>query len=328
MHELDKENSIIKFKQEVNNEHYISIIQEFEKEIYFLVIIYNKNTKFEEIINEYPDLLAIVSKNLIELINTNKITRAISEAFNTIKNYSKLEKDENLLNIFKDKIKYTILQILRNGIISKTRLKEILKQEYGFSTINIDFLLLSLIRENLVVKKIVPGKNECYILVKDISCTRVPPKSLPDEAHIEPDIINKYKKDLMNFFADYDCASEIENETIINFLTNKEVYSLLIQLREKSLSLNECLNILNNREDLFKELLENKYIYDVKGKVLLFSDIRFIKFTPFYIIETLLNRYREQEITFDEYLIHLKLLTLTQTQQINNRSTLIDYEIT
>ena len=167
LHELDKESSIIEFIPEMGLEQYVSVVQEFEGEIYFFVIVYNQNSKVEKIIKDSPEILATVSKNLTELVNTNKITRAISEAFLTIKNYSRLDKEENLLNFYKDKIKYTILQILRNGIISKSDLNLILKKNYGFSTLNVDLLLISFIRENLIIKKSVPGRKECYFLIRD-----------------------------------------------------------------------------------------------------------------------------------------------------------------
>ena len=100
-HELNKENSFIKLDSvlEENDRNIVSVIQEYEGEIYFLVLIIASRSKVNEIISS--DILAVITKNLIELINTNKITRAISEAFNTIKNYNKLE-GEDLIGFFQD----------------------------------------------------------------------------------------------------------------------------------------------------------------------------------------------------------------------------------
>ncbi len=322
LHELDKESSMIEYIPELNNEQYISIIQRFEGEIYFLIIAYDQESKIKQEAVP-PDILAIISKNLIELINTNKITRAISEAFNTLKNYSKLEKEEDLLNFFKDKIKFTILKILQEGVISKLKLNEILRNEYGFSTVNIDLLLISFIREKMIIKKNIPGSKECYFLIKDISCTRIPPKNLPDKSELGIEILKDFKEKLINFYSNYDIISEIENKVIINFLMKKDVYSLIEQLRENSISVSKCLDILNNNEELFHELLDKKFLYESKGVVALFSDIRFIKFTPFYIIEKLSKRYLNQIISFDECLAHLKLLT----GSLENYPSLIDYEI-
>lgn len=321
-HETNKENSMLEFIPEDGEYSYISIIQKFENEIYFLILVYSQKIKGEDIITESPDILALISKNLIELINTNKITRAISEAFNTIRNYSKLDEEENLINFFQDRIKYTILQILRNGVISKSKLTNILRHEYGFSTVNIDLLLISFIHENLIIKKNVPGSKECYFLIKDLSCARIPPKNLPSE-QIEEIILRKYKESLKNYYLDYYNISDFENKTIIQtVLFNKDVFHLLKMLREKRVTVNDCLNILKNKEELFNELLDKNFIYEAKGFVFLLSDIRFIKFSPNYVIEKLVERYNNQDISLNEYIAHLKLLT----EQIEEPLS-IDYEI-
>ena len=322
LHELDKESSMIEYSPEIaelGDEQYISIIQEFEGEIYFIIIAYNLKEDINNAVKESPDILATVSKNLIELINTNKITRAISEAFNTIKNYSKLEKEENLLNFFKDKIKYTILKILQDGVISKSELITTLRQDHGFSTINIDLLLISFLRENLIIKDSVPGSKECYFLIKDLSCTRIPPNHLPDSE----EIVEDYSQSLVNCYTGYDCIAEIENKSLINILMDKEVYSLIQELRKESLTVSKSLDILNNNEDLFHELLEKQFIYEAMGIVSLFSDIRFIKFTPYYLVKKLSERYYNQKISLDQYLTHLKLLT----EQLEKHPSLLDYEI-
>ncbi|MFX0003822.1 MAG: hypothetical protein ACFE9C_02490 [Candidatus Hodarchaeota archaeon] len=308
-HEINKEKSIIEFIPEDEDNSYLSIIQRMEGEDYFLILVYKQKESIEEIIKESPEILALISKNLIELINTNKITRTISEAFNTIRDYSKLDEEENLINFFQDRMKFTILEILREGVISKFELMNILKHEYGFSTVNIDLILISFLHENLIVKKNVPGSKECYFLVKDLSCTRIPPRNLPSE-QIELKDLNKLKESLKIYYFDYYNQSDFENKTIIQtVLFNRDVFSLIKTLREKILSVNECLIILNNKEELFNELLEMKLIYETKGFVYLFSDVRFIKFRPYYIIEKLVNRYQNQDISLNEYMEHLKLLT-------------------
>lgn len=320
-HELDKENTMIEFTPEDSENSFISIIQQFEGETYF-ILVYSQKNKKQNLIKESPDILAIMSKNLVELINTNKITRAISEAYTTIKNYSKLDEEENLKNFFQDKLKNTILQILRNGVISKSDLTNKLRHDYGFSTVNIDLILISFIRENLIVKKNVPGSKECYFLTNDLSYTRIPPKSLPVDKN-DAILLRKYKNSLENFYFNYDIISDIENRTIIQtVLLDKDVFSLIKTLREGRVSVNDCLSILNNKQELLNELLEKKFIFEAKGFVYLFSDVRFIKFKPYFIIERLVERYKNQDISLNEYLAHLKLLN----EHIES-PTSIDYEI-
>ncbi|MFX0012350.1 MAG: hypothetical protein ACFE9R_18705, partial [Candidatus Hermodarchaeota archaeon] len=76
-------------------------------------------------------------------------------------------------------------------------------------------------------------------------------------------------------------------------------------------------------EELFEELLEKKIIFEAKGIVYLLSDIRFIKFTPYYLIKTLSLRYQNMEISTNQYLIHLELLV----EPLKNTNTFTDYLI-
>jgi hypothetical protein len=320
-HDLNKESSLIELDSilKEKDRNIVSVIQEYEGEIYFLVLIVASKSKVGEIISS--DILAVITKNLLELINTNKITRAISEAFNTIKNYNRLE-GEDLIAFFQEKIKATILQILRNGVISKFELSEILRQEYGFSTVNIDLLLISFLREKLVLKKSLPGSKECYFLIKDLSYMRIPPKELPDE-EIDEKAANEFKKEFIKFYSKYNCSQEIDSKVILNFLLDNDVCNLIRALRKNEITVNDCLSCLNNREELFEELLEKKIIFEAKGNVYLFTDIRFIKYTPYYIIKILPSRYKNQEISLDQYLCHLELLI----SQLKDNSSILDYSL-
>jgi hypothetical protein len=184
---------------------------------------------------------------------------------------------------------------------------------------------MSFIRENLIIKKILNGPKEVYFLIKDISCVRIPPKEIhipPNDKYIE-EILKDYKKKLMQFYYNIDLINKIDNKSIINFFLDNDIRSLLKILRDRRLSVSECLNILNNKEELFNELLEQNVIYEAKGFVYLFSDIRFIKFTPYYLIEKLAKRYQDQEISLDEYITHLKLLI----EQLGDHLSYMDYEI-
>ena len=319
-HELNKDNTLVEINSTIENKEIRvrSIIQDYEGEIYFFVLINDIGVQIDEQIS--PDILVIIGKNLLELVNTNKITRAISEAFNTIRNYNKIE-GEDLIYFFQDKLKYTILQILRNGVISKNQLTEVLRKEYGFSTINIDLLLISFIREKLIVKEYVPGSKECYFLKKDLTCARIPSDLL--ETAVDEKILKKFKKDSIKFFNKYNFTQEIESKDIMNFMGDKDAYTLIKRLREENLSVNDCISILNNKDELFDELLEKRIIFEAKGIVYLFSDIRFIKFTPYYLIKTLSLRYQNMEISTNQYLTHLELLV----EPLKNTNTFTDYLI-
>ena len=80
--------------------------------------------------------------------------------------------------------------------------------------------------------------------------------NFPDVYNENKEILDDYNDKIVNFYANYDCISEIEDKTLINFLMDKEVYSLLQKLRDNSSSVSTCLDILSNKEDLFNELIK------------------------------------------------------------------------
>ncbi|MHA1723447.1 MAG: hypothetical protein ACTSXH_01195 [Promethearchaeota archaeon] len=313
-HELTNDSIIEFYSSDENQQGYISIMQQHGGELYYLLLVQEKS-EFIGNLMYYSDILAIISKNLIGLLNTNKITRALFEAFNTIKNYGRLEKEENLLNFFTDKIKFIILEILREGVISKSELINILKKEHGFSPANIDLLIISFIREQMIIKRDVPGRKDDYFLIRDLFLTRMPPKNLFSlvKGMEEEDLQNLYVR-LLSIYHDSNFISDINEKILINFLMNKDVFTLIKKLRTTSLLVIECLNLLNNNEDLFNELIENKIIYENKGNVYLISDLRFIKFTPYYLLNKLLKRYYKNEISSDELFIHADLLVRNQSE--------------
>jgi len=312
LHELDKQNSMIEYIPEEGGDQYFSILQTFQKDMYFIILVYQENMKFENIINKYPDILAIISKNLIDLIYTDKFPRAISEAFNTIKNLHVMDEEDILINFFFDRIKFTILRILRRGVISKIKLIEVLRSKYGFSTSNIDLILIAFIRENLILIENAPGVEECYFLINDISYMRIPPEKLPknlNKLKEDANTLKKYKSALLNVYLNQDYDFLIENKKVMKFLVDKEVFELIKTLRNNVISVKRSLNILNNRIDLFNELIEKNYIFEIKGFVFLLTDVRFIKFPPVFLFKKLITRYRKNKISFDEFLMHTNMLS-------------------
>ncbi|MFW9875936.1 MAG: hypothetical protein ACFFG0_22775, partial [Candidatus Thorarchaeota archaeon] len=150
----------------------------------------------------------------------------------------------------------------------------------------------------------------------------IPPNKLPKE-QMEEDSFKKIKNALKSYYFEHYSLANFEDKAIIQtVLFNKDVFSLIKTLREQHLTVNECLSILNNKEELFNELIDKNFIYETKGFVYLFSDVRFIKFSPYYIIEKLIERYHNQEISLNEYIAHLKLLTEQMGKSLSP-----DYEI-
>lgn len=324
-YELQKEKSIIVLTTEdidkdmgKKNINYLTVTQQYEGELYFFILELERLQK-DQNFEDYSEILGSISKNLIELIHSDKFMRALSEGYTQIKGFVKLEKEQNIINIFKDKIKTHILKVLEKGVISKVELINKLKENYGFSGENIDLLLSSFLKEGLILKKNLPGIKECIFLVKDLVCIRIPPnfstlnlghkkiagkKLKVSSKKFYKDYINKLKE----FFTNFDNISEIKDNTLYALFFNENIYNLIKKLRETTIPVEKALIVLEDKQELFNDLLDKTIILERKGMIYLFSDIRFISFLPIFILKNLKERYDNMEITSDQYVTHVEIL--------------------
>jgi len=152
-HELNKENSLIEldFILEGKERSIISVTQEFKGEVYFLVLIIKTKSKVSDVISS--DILAVITKNLLELINTDKITRTVSEAFNTIKNLS----DQNKNDFIKFIMDIDSKEKRESGIAKENR--NIKGNEFAEKITSIDLLIDNLIAN--IQKN--PSKKRLYL---------------------------------------------------------------------------------------------------------------------------------------------------------------------
>ena len=310
-YELQKEKSLIILSTEDESRNYLSVAQKYESDLYFLVLEIersNHNQNFDD----YFEILASISKNVIELIHSDQFMRALSEGHNQIKSFVKLDKEQNFLNLFRDKIKQKILTILEKGAISKSELIRILSEDFGFSTVNMDLLLTPFIKEELILKKDIPGVKECLFLINDLSFFRIPPKIIKSDIGQQDKSIADFSEDmsnkLKNFFINFDCIPEIKDNSLISLLFDEKIFNLIKVLRKKSISVLKTLSILENKQGIFEDLIEKKIIIEKAGRVYLFSDVRFITFIPLFLIKDLKSRYKNLEITSDQYLTHIEVL--------------------
>ncbi len=320
-YELQKEKSIIILTTEdvdKKDKNYLTVTQQYEGELYFFILEFERLQK-DQNFEDYSEILGSISKNLIELIHSDKFMRALSEGYNQIKGFVKLEKEQNIINIFKDKIKTHILKVLEKGVISKAELINKLKENYGFSGENIDLLLSSFLKEGLILKKDLPGIKECIFLVKDLVCIRIPPnlttlnlgrKKIAGKK-LKASFKRFYKdyvKKLEVFFTNFDIISENKDNTLYALFFNENIYNLIKSLRETNIPVEEALMILEDKQELFDDLLDKTIILERKGILYLFSDIRFVSFLPIFILKNLKERYDNLEITSDQYVTHIEIL--------------------
>jgi hypothetical protein len=143
-----------------------------------------------------------------------------------------------------------------------------LKESYDNSSIDIDSVLMELIRNEIVKEASVKGMpSELIFLTKDLLLIRRPPIKLLrnlSEKRLSSRLIRDYRSSVESFFQDYR-PSEMDNLKIINALVNPQVYETLRLLRIK----------IVNREELQK--LKKKGVEDTAGVLKALYDCQLIK---------------------------------------------------
>ncbi len=80
-YELQKEKSIIMLTTEdldKKDKNYLTVTQQYEGELYFFILEFERLQK-DQNFEDYSEILGSISKNLIELIHSDKFMRALSE---------------------------------------------------------------------------------------------------------------------------------------------------------------------------------------------------------------------------------------------------------
>ena len=143
-----------------------------------------------------------------------------------------------------------------------------LKESYDNSSIDIDSVLMELIRNEIVKEASVKGMpSELIFLTKDLLLIRRPPIKLLSnlsEKKLSSRLIRDYRSSVETFFQDYR-PSEMDNLKIINALVNPQVYETLRLLRIK----------IVNREELQK--LKKKGVEDTASVLKALYDCQLIK---------------------------------------------------
>jgi len=235
-----------------------------ERNLYILLLL---------MLDEDPDLyeggLVDVSHVILQNYDDDSFLQMIPSLFQHLSIFPTLNEEQHLAMIYHNEIKRNIINRLREeSVVSKSELMVWLKEVYDKSSIDIDSVLMELIRNEIVKEASVKGMpSELIFLTKDLLLIRRPPIKLLrnlSEKRLSSRLIRDYRSSVESFFQDYR-PSEMDNLKIINALVNPQVYETLRLLRIK----------IVNREELQK--LKKKGVEDTAGVLKALYDCQLIK---------------------------------------------------
>jgi len=280
---------------------------------------------FSLILNEeedariYEEALLEVSIDLYSHLGEPEFSNLVKEAYEKLCKVTAITDEQRLATIFKDKLHIRLHQLLTEGPIQISQLREILEAETGESIRSIDLLILPLVRSNIAVESWVPGYPSRFIfLVRDFTMLRVPHEEtikLAKEGKLPKEIAKEYLEQVSNFFSTY-TPNEADNMELAEVILNDDYYSIIKALRTSPCYQKDIPQILEGKKlgiaRAVKELKNKNIVFVAKhdndNLILLKTDIAFPTFFPEYLLKTIRDRLVNGEIPIDAALTHLDLL--------------------
>ncbi|MFW9824160.1 MAG: hypothetical protein ACFFE4_14545 [Candidatus Thorarchaeota archaeon] len=261
-HEYSGEKGVVTLTAEAAN-----IISYYSgpEEGYYLLLILN--------LDDDPDVyeggLAETLRILLENIADESYVRLIPSLFQRISLYPSLSHEELLAVTYQNKIKRSIINLLRDeGVVIKSELIIWLKDKFVYGFFDLETILSELIKLDILkVSSIKDVPSELIFLTNDIFLVRVPPLKLldkPTSYGLPSQFAKEYPNDVKYFFQSYHPTEE-DNIEIAEILSNPQVYETLRLLRDAIVT----------REDL--EKLRKKGVDDVYAVLKILWDNKLIK---------------------------------------------------
>ncbi len=301
-HELKKDSNFVTLVDNIENQYYCSLLKtDVRKNLTFLLIL---KLSADSKMMIYREILENVAEEVINNLNSTHFTHILADTYRIIINQSEMDETHLFYRLFQDKNRIEIFQILRQGVITKSALRNLMKKKWGVTNINLDLLISPFLRLGLIKIKDVPGAKECIFLIHDVYCCRLPPSHQNLSTHLIQKIQQTLELDPI-----LTEGSSIPLMKLMQTSGIKELMDLLKNTASAGIPSEVALAILKENEKYLDALETNLVIHiSPEKRVYLLSHLHFQKFPPKYLPQILTDRYLGEAISFDQMLAHIALL--------------------
>lgn len=270
---------------------------------------------FEKYLNGIAQL--IINKLNRENFLSEDLIIDCFECAQTIKDVPKEYLNGILLN---DKINWFILELLREGPITKEQFGKYLSNEFNQKISNIDKYLKPFVDNNFIViqkiKDSIGRISEYLLLIKDVYIYRTPPiKTLVNLEEV-PNLSEKFYTETEKIFMDYNPTPD-DSKKLAELISNPVKYEVLKILRNEFVKydlLSQQIGFeLKNIQKHLTELLNNRIAVAIKDQtggywLFLLNDIQIVEEFPRYMIDVLQKSTLHNEIDEMVAIKHSELL--------------------
>ncbi len=299
---------------------------------YYILLLLN----IDDDTDAYEGGLADTSRIILQNLEDDAYVQLVPSLFRRLSVYPTLNEEQRLALTYQDEIKRMIINRLREeGTVTKSELMVWLKDRYKQGFVDLEGVLVELIKREIIKETSVKGMpSELIFLTNDILMLRVPPVQLlkdPADKGLPSQLASDYKTETKKYFQNYR-TSEQDNLRVIDIIINPQVYETLRLLRTAIVTKNDLEKLkkkgVNDINDVLKMLWECQMIQvfqDDKNNeyYALISDFYIDKIFPKYLLNIIKAEY-EKKSKADRVL--LEYLTVLENTYLNLKSAVKEEE--
>ena len=293
-----------------------------EKGYYILMLL-----NLDDDPDAYEGGLADASRIILQNLEDDAYQSMIPSLFRRLSVYPTLNTEQQLAMTYQDEIKRMIINRLREeGTVSKSELMVWLKDRYKQGFVDLEGVLIELIKRELIKETSVKGMpSELIFLTNDVLMLRVPPVQLlkdPADRGLPSQLASDYRTETKKFFQNYK-PSDQDNLRVIENIINPQVYETLRLLRTAIVTKNDLEKLkkkgVDDIDEVLKMLWESQMIQvfqDDKNNeyYALLSDFYIDKIFPKYVLNVIKAEY-EKKSKAEQVL--LEYLTVLENAYLN-----------
>jgi len=191
----------------------------------------------------YEGGMADVARIILKAYEEDTHEQIISSAFHRLSMFPTLTEMQLLALTYQDEIKRMIITRLRDeGVVSKSELMVWLKDKYTRGSVDIDAVLIDLIKREIIKETSVKGMpSELIFLTNDLIIMRRPPIHLlkdPEAKGLPSQLFRDYQTSVKKFFQNYR-PSDDDTMKIVEILTDPQAFEVLKLLKTSIVTRNE-----------------------------------------------------------------------------------------
>jgi hypothetical protein len=278
---------------------------------YYILLLLN----LDDDADAYEGGLIDVSRIILQNLEDDAYLKMIPSLFRRLSVYPTLKDEQRLALTYQDEIKRMIINRLREeGVVSKSELMIWLKDRYKSGFVDLEGILIELIKRELIKETSVKGMpSELIFLTNDILMLRIPPVTLlrnPAEKGLPPQLVEDYQVECKKFFQNYR-PTDGDNLRIIDLIIDPQIYETLRLLRTAVVTRNDLEKLkkkgVEDIDDVLKKLWDNQMIQvfqdDRQNEYYsLVSDFSLEKVFPKYLLNIIKKEY-DQKSKSDQVLV-------------------------